>query len=248
MKALIIYAHPEPKSFNGALKDLAVATLIGAGHQVQVSDLHAMRFNPVAGPDDIVGARVDPEFLRLQVEQRTAWEEGRLSPDIAAEQQKLLWCDLLILQYPMYWFSLPAILKGWVDRVMTTGFVYGVGMRNETGGLAGRRAMLSLTTGAPESRFMADGLNGDIELNLFPIQHGILRFVGFDVLPPFIAWSVGRADEARRRAYLEQYRQRLLTLDRAKAMFFHRNDEYDETGRLKPGVAARSTFQRNLAR
>jgi len=210
LKALIIYAHPEPKSFNGALKDLAVATLIGAGHQVQVSDLHAMRFNPVAGPD--------------------------------------LWCDLLILQYPMYWFSLPAILKGWVDRVMTTGFVYGVGMRNETGGLAGRRAMLSLTTGAPESRFMADGLNGDIELNLFPIQHGILRFVGFDVLPPFIAWSVGRVDEARRRAYLEQYRQRLLTLDRAKAMFFHRNDEYDETGRLKPGVAARSTFQRNLAR
>jgi NAD(P)H dehydrogenase (quinone) len=54
MNVLLVYAHPEPASFNGALKDLAVEVLTGAGHSVEVSDLYAMRFDPVTGPGDFL--------------------------------------------------------------------------------------------------------------------------------------------------------------------------------------------------
>ena len=69
MNVLIVYAHPEPKSFNGAMKDLAVATLAGVGHVVTVSDLYAMRFNPVVGAEDFEGERADAKVLSIAMEQ-----------------------------------------------------------------------------------------------------------------------------------------------------------------------------------
>ena len=53
MRALIVLAHPEPASFNGGMKDVAVTTLTGLGHGVEVSDLYAMAFDPVEGPGPI---------------------------------------------------------------------------------------------------------------------------------------------------------------------------------------------------
>ena len=65
MRALIVLAHPEPTSFNGAMKDIAVATLTGLGHGVEVSDLYAMGFDPVEGPDRYA-ARCDPDSFTAQ--------------------------------------------------------------------------------------------------------------------------------------------------------------------------------------
>ena len=76
MNILIVYAHPEPKSFNGAMKDVAVETLRSAGHEVVVSDLYTMRFNPVVGPEDFSNERADPEFFSVQKEQTKAYETG----------------------------------------------------------------------------------------------------------------------------------------------------------------------------
>ncbi len=84
-----------------------------------------------------------------------AFTAGALTEDVKAEQEKLLWADMLILQFPLWWYHMPAILKGWVDRVYAFGFAYGVGERSDThwgdrfgeGTLAGKRAMLFVTVG-----------------------------------------------------------------------------------------------------
>jgi NAD(P)H dehydrogenase (quinone) len=233
MKALIVYAHEEPLSFNAAMKNLAIATLEAAGHTVVVSDLYRMGFKAVADGADFLERR-DKHFMKRQAEEKAGLELGTLAHDIVVEQEKLKDCDLLILQFPLWWFSMPAILKGWVDRVLTMGFAYGGGKWYDEGGLKGRRAMLSITTGGPQPIYGPQGINGDMEQILFPIQHGILYFCGFEVLPPFLAWSPARLDEPARQEVLEQYRQRLLALDQAKPLPFHPLGHFDEQMHLKP--------------
>jgi len=247
MHVLIVYAHAEPKSFNGAMKDTAVATLTAAGHTVEVSDLHAMDFRPADGPRDFAGTRADADFLQMQAEQRKAVADGTLAPDIRAEQEKLKRADLLIFQFPLYWFNLPAILKGWVDRVFSAGFAYGGGMRYDEGPFRGRRAMLAMTTGGNWDTFAPDGLHGHLDGILWPIHNGIFRYVGYDVLPPFIAWSAGRVDQATRVGYLETYAEHLRGLAELQPLYFHPASDFDARNRLKPGVAGRTAGQRYAA-
>ncbi|WUR13625.1 NAD(P)H-dependent oxidoreductase [[Empedobacter] haloabium] len=204
MNVLIVYAHPEPRSLNGSLKNFAVRHLQAAGHAVQVSDLYAMgwkaQLDAADSLDGAAGARFDPSD-----DSRRAYQGGRQSPDIAREQDKLRWADAVILQFPLWWFSLPAILKGWVERVYAYGFAYGVGEHSDQrwgerygeGTLAGKRAMLMVTTGGWASHYSERGINGPLDDLLFPIQHGILFYPGFDVLPPFVVHRTGRVDEAR---------------------------------------------------
>lgn len=232
MNVLIVYAHPEPKSFCAALKNLAVSTLTEAGHNVQVSDLHAINFQAVASKEDFLELD-NQDFFKYQVEQKIAYENEKLAPDIVAEQNKLSQADFVILNFPLWWFSVPAIMKGWVDRVFTTGFAYGGGKMYDRGGLKGKKAMLSLTTGGPASMYSSTGLNGEIEQILFPINHGILYFVGMEVLPPFIAWAPGRVGDEGRQKYLQEYKERLLNLDSIEPIKYRPLSDYDEELKLK---------------
>ena len=84
------------------------------------SDLYRMRFNPVSDRRNFTTVK-DADCLKLQVEEAWASESGGFAPDIEAELRKLEACDLLILQFPLWWFGLPAIMKGWVDRVLAMG-------------------------------------------------------------------------------------------------------------------------------
>ncbi|MCL3994273.1 NAD(P)H-dependent oxidoreductase [Streptomyces lavenduligriseus] len=219
MKVFIVHAHPERRSLNGALTDIAVETLTGAGHEVRVSDLYAMGWKSVVDADDFGGAASSP--LDVVHDSGRAYESGALSADIRAEQEKLLWADTVILQFPLWWYSMPAILKGWVDRVFTYGFGYGVGEHNEVrygdrfgdGTLKGRRAMLSVTVGGPESQYSDRGINGPIEDVLFPIQHGILFHPGMEVLPPFVLHRTVRMSAEAFADAAEQWKKRLLTLE-----------------------------------
>ena len=186
MNILIVYAHPEPGSFNGAMKDLAVETLVAAGHDVVVSDLYAMDFNPVAGRGDIMGEPKDPDFFSLAAEQTAAVETGRTAPDIVAEMEKLKRADFVILQFPVWWFGMPAMLKGWADRVFARGFAYLPGRKYDTGMFKGKLAMVAATTGTSADTYAPDGIDGDILTVLWPVHNGLLRYSGFDVLPPFV--------------------------------------------------------------
>jgi NAD(P)H dehydrogenase (quinone) len=118
----------------------------------------------------------------------------------------------MVWQFPLWWFGLPAVLKGWVDRVFVMGRVYGGGRVYERGVFAGKRAMLSLTTGGPADAFRRDGFNGDIDGILRPIHRGMLEFVGFDVMAPHVVYGPARMNDAQRRAELERFERRLSTL------------------------------------
>jgi NAD(P)H dehydrogenase (quinone) len=233
MRFLIIHAHPDPASFNAALTGQALAELTRLGHEVEVSDLYAMNFQAVAGSADFPNGRRRNDRFRLQEEQLEAGSD--LTPDILAEQAKLERADGVVLQFPIWWFSMPAIMRGWVDRVMTMGWAYG-GSHGiyDKAGLRGRRAMLSVTTGGPESMWTDTGVNGRMEDILYPINHGILAFLGFEILPPFVAWQPARVPAEVRQAYLDAYAARLRRFSDDLPIPYPTVDMFDETWRLKP--------------
>lgn len=233
MKFFIVHAHPEPKSFNSALTRHAQQVLQEAGNEVIISDLYAMQFNPVSDRRNFTSQK-DPDYYKQQTEELYATEVDGFAPDIKEEMEKLEWCDVLIFQFPLWWFGLPAILKGWVDRVFAMGQIYGGGKWYDNGVFQGKKAMLSLTTGGPLSMYTEIGINGDIHTILYPINHGIFRFVGFDVLPPFIVWGASRINEERRQFYLENYVQRLLTIEDAPTIMYPSLADFDESFQLKP--------------
>ncbi|MHC5908272.1 NAD(P)H-dependent oxidoreductase [Streptomyces sp. S6] len=230
MKTLIVHAHPEPNSLNGSLKDLAVSTLEAAGHEVRVSDLYAMNWKAAADAADYGAAASTP--LRVAADSGRALDTGTLTPDVVAEQEKLLWADTVIFQFPLWWYSMPAIMKGWVDRVFTHHFAYGVGEHSAThygdrfgeGTLTGRRAMLSVTVGGPESHYAARGINGPLDDLLFPIQHGILYHPGMEILPPFVVYRADRLTEDDRPELTKAWRQRLLTLEETEPIAYRRQN------------------------
>ncbi|XP_046580452.1 ribosyldihydronicotinamide dehydrogenase [quinone]-like, partial [Haliotis rubra] len=206
---LIVYAHQEPKSFNNALLRKAVETLEADGHSVEVSDLYAMHFNPICGRTDIVGSARDESFFKYQMETRSALENGTLSDDIKVEMEKLKRADLVIFQFPLYWFTVPAILKGWIDRVYVVDFAYGNGKLYSNGLLKGKRGMLSFTTGKPGTAYSDAGMNGDMNVLLWPLQNGMLRFVGFDVLAPQIHYAAAHVSDDDRKQWLDDWAKRL---------------------------------------
>ncbi len=219
MNVLIVYAHPEPRSLNGALKNLTVAHLTAAGHQVQVSDLYAMQWKATVDAADNLDRTAGAHF-NPSLDSQYAFAHGTQSLDIVAEQDKLRWADTLILQFPLWWFSMPAILKGWVDRVYAYGFAYGVGEHSDfhwgdrygQGNMLGKRAMLIVTAGGWESHYSPRGINGSIDEILFPIQHGILYYPGFEVLPPFVMYRTDRMNDERYASTCEALKQRLDNL------------------------------------
>lgn len=215
MKVLIVNAHPEPRSLTSSLKDLAVTFLERAGHEVKVSDLHAMGWRATVEASDFGSSAASP--LSVINDSGAAYEGGTLAPEIAAEQEKLDWADTVILNFPLWWFSFPAIMKGWVDRVFTFKYAYGRGGGNSTrygaGVFQGKRAMLSILVGGGEKDYSERGINGELMDLLFPIHHGTLYFPGFDVLPPFVVHDTVRMTDERFAEIAADWEKRLLELD-----------------------------------
>ncbi|MDO8778297.1 MAG: NAD(P)H-dependent oxidoreductase [Burkholderiaceae bacterium] len=243
-KILIVFAHPERKaSFSRAMLDVSMSELSAAGHEVVLSDLYGMGFNPVASDGDFKQRRF-PNALQYDREQKFSSENETFALDIQNEIDKLVACDMLILQFPLWWFSVPAILKGWIDRVFVNGTVYGKGRRFDAGGMKGKRAMLSMTTGCLPGMVEPDGLLGGLDIILWHLHHGTLRYAGFEVLKPFAAWSIHYTDEKQRGAYLEAYAQRMRTIATDVPMPSHPMSDFDSEWRLKPGIAPRTAGHR----
>jgi NAD(P)H dehydrogenase (quinone) len=227
MKVLIVHAHPEPQSFTAALRDQAIATLHAQGHEVQVSDLYAMNWNPVASASDFT-SRENPEYLVYALEQRLGVKSQSIAADIQQELDKLLWADLLILNFPIFWFSAPAMLKGWIDRVLVSGVCYGGKRFYDQGGLAGKKALVTVTLGGREHMFGEGAIHGPLEGMLRPILRGTLAYVGFEVLEPFVAWHVPYISAEARQGFLHRYQQRLEGLAADQPLVFPKLAQFDE--------------------
>ena len=218
-KILVIHAHPESKSFCSALKDTAVEYFKGQGAEVKVSDLYSMNFNPVGNRQDFAELE-NPDFFKYQLEQVHAYKNNLFTDDIKIEMDKLEWCDTLIFNFPLWWFGLPALLKGWVDRIFAMGFAYGAGKGVYDNGIyKDKIAFLTLTTGGPEIAYGDAGKNGELKTILYPINHGMLHFVGMKVLPPFVSFSPARLTDEERQIQLELYRTYLKSLPEAKPLY-----------------------------
>ncbi|WP_409274747.1 NAD(P)H-dependent oxidoreductase [Neobacillus sp. SCS-31] len=229
MNILIVYAHPEPNSLNGFLKDLAVETLSAAGHEVIVSDLYEKNFKAVADRNDFTELN-NPEKLNYIQEQYHASKNRTFTSDILEEQDHLLWADIAIFQFPIWWTESPAILKGWFDRVLAYNFAYGPGHYDQ-GNLRGKKAMLSITHGASSlANYGAYGLKGDLDERLFNIQHEKLFFCGMDVIEPFIFHSSTKEDA--KEGLFNDYRKKLLNISNEPVIPFHPLSHY-EKGQLK---------------
>jgi NAD(P)H dehydrogenase (quinone) len=210
MNILLVFAHPEPQSFNGAMLRTAVGTLEAAGHQVQVSDLYAQPFEPMSDRRNFITVQ-DAAYFKQQREELYATAHQGFAPEVEAELQKVEWCDILIWQFPLWWFGVPAVLKGWVDRVFAMGRAYGTGQFYENGVFRGKRALLSLTTGSgsPAEAYQPGGFQGDLLGILRPIHRGMLQFTGFTVLAPHVVYGPARQSDEQRAAALAVWAARL---------------------------------------
>ncbi len=200
MNVLIVHAHPEPSSLTSHLARTAQQVLLAQGHEVQTSDLYAMGWKAVFDAQDFPD-RLDASRLSFIAESGHAYANGRQSDDVAGEQRKLQAADALILAFPMWWFGMPAILKGWIDRVWAFGLAYGYrgagnAYRYGEGGFAGKRALLAVSIGGPAADYGPRGINGSLDQLLFPITHGTLFYPGMQVLAPFALHDSGRQDAA----------------------------------------------------
>ena len=244
MHALIVHSHPERRSFNATLKDIAVFTLRRLGHRVVVSDLYAEGFDPVEAPRHYE-VRADSLRFSALAEQRHASRHGSLPADVRREIARLERADLVILQFPLWWHGQPAMLKGWFDRVFVNGGLYSSTMRYDCGHFRGKRALLSVTSGGPAEAFGPGGRGGDMAQLLWPIHYS-LHYMGFTVLPPFLAHGVqghGYAyqDDDRFAEHLETtktgWARRLEKLAQDDPLRFPGWGDWDAAGRAKARLA-----------
>jgi NAD(P)H dehydrogenase (quinone) len=194
------------------LRDVAIDVLEAQGHKVWVSDLYAMGFKAVLDRADFPAVAPDTP-LNVSLAQRHALAQQKLAPDVAKELQRLLAADLLLLLFPLWWFGMPAILKGWIDRVFVSGAVYGRTAVFEQGRLRGKRALVAVSTGAPQQAFGPQALNGDMADILMPLHRGVLGFTGMTVLPHFVAHHVPYAGADGRAVMLGAWREHLRRID-----------------------------------
>ncbi len=103
MRCLVVYCHPVPESFGATLRDTALAALAARGCEVRLVDLYAEGFDPV-----------------LSADERRAMDRAPTDPKLAPHLDHLKWADAILFVYPTWWYGLPAMLKGWLDRVWAT--------------------------------------------------------------------------------------------------------------------------------
>ncbi|WP_024953556.1 NAD(P)H-dependent oxidoreductase [Sulfurospirillum arcachonense] len=184
MKHLIVYAHPKEDSFNHAILERTIKILEDKGDSVVVRDLYALGFNPVLSANDMkeIGA-------------------GEVPQDIATEQGYITDADAITVLYPIWWTSMPAILKGYFDRIFSYGFAFKYTQDgNIEGLLSDKKALLFSTQGAPNTYYDATGMT---EAFKNTTDVGIFGFVGAEVKEHVFFGEVPTVDDAKRKEMLD---------------------------------------------
>lgn len=232
--ALWVYAHPRRRSFNHRLFREGVRAL-SASHEVATSDLYAQGFDPVLSDRDLGDLAGETGSLSDLVGE--AYARGQLPADVREEQAKVASAELFVLQFPLWWYGPPAILKGWFDRVLTNRFAYGdldpelgIPRRYGDGGLVGRRALVVVTVGEDLRSIGPRGISGDLESLLFPVTHGVLWYVGIEALDLHVVYDADDLDAAAADREVARLRERLRTVDAEPVRRFRRLRDGDYRG------------------
>lgn len=193
MKHLIVYCHPNPESFNNAIVDAFTGALKQQGHEVVVRDLYAIKFDPVLSGSDFKALR-----------------EGNIPADIKTEQDHVKWADAVTMVYPVWWTGLPALIKGYIDRVFSYGFAYAYGEDgNISKLLAGRKGLIINTHGTPSEIYSNIGMHEGLKITS---DTGIFEFSGIEPVGHLFFGSVNQIDDAARGKMLEEVKEKAVSL------------------------------------
>jgi NAD(P)H dehydrogenase (quinone) len=205
MKVHIVFAHPNLASFNGHLRTTAIEFFKENEIQYTVSDLYQTKFKASADENDFISL-VNPTYFDLQLEQAQAILNGSFVDDIKLEQRILSQADLIIFQFPFWWYSMPGLLKGYIDRIFSIGWAYGGAQA-----LRGKKILVSTTTGAPEMAWTEDnrGSIKDIFKHLFI---GTFGLTGLNPVEPFIVYGAKRLNYDQKISITNEFRNYLKSL------------------------------------
>lgn len=183
---LIIFAHPNPDSFTKAM----VAKAIEASEQLQtktvVRDLYQMNFNPVLSLAEL---------------------KGEVSAEVLQEQQYIREADLITLIYPVWWMGFPAILKGYLDRVLTHGFAYKTDENGSVGLIHGKKMQQFINIGSNATEYQNNGFADGLNVCLV---NGLFNFCGITDIEHSIFGSLYSITHQQRQAILDQVKQKTL--------------------------------------
>jgi NAD(P)H dehydrogenase (quinone) len=185
MKTLLVYAHPNAQSFNAALVKVIQEEIVNKGGQIKVKDLYAMNWNPVLSQKDFEG-----------------YHSGSLPEDIKQEQADVAWADLVIMVAPVWWYSIPAILKGYIDRVFSLGFAYKYTATGPLGLLKGKKGLFITTSGANQQDAEYGGMISTLEKALI----GVYSFSGFAEKKLHNLFAVTTVSDEERKQMLTEVR------------------------------------------
>jgi NAD(P)H dehydrogenase (quinone) len=177
MKHLIIYAHPSSASLNHHFKQTTERILTQNNHEVVLRDLYQLNFNPVLSLDDMAGQRM-----------------GIIADDVRQEQEFILWADCITLIYPIWWTGMPAIMKGYIDRVFSYGFAYRYDQGVQKGLLGGRALHVINTHGKSSDEYQKTGMDKALSLTS---DNGIFTYCGFNIKHHFFFDKADKANQER---------------------------------------------------
>jgi len=192
MKHLVVYAHPNPESLNHAILETMVNTLKNNGHEVVVRDLYALNFQPVLKPEDTAAMRA-----------------GQTPQEIKTEQEYISEADAITFIYPIWWTGLPAILKGYVDRVFSYGFAYGTGEEGIIKMLTDKKGFIINTHGTPNEIYDKIGMTDGLKITS---DTGIFDFVGIESVGHLFFGSIGYLDDEAYKGMLKKVEEKINSL------------------------------------
>ncbi|MCY8938263.1 NAD(P)H-dependent oxidoreductase [Peribacillus frigoritolerans] len=184
MKHLVVYAHPYADSLNHSIMETTVNALKKNGHEVVVRDLYALDFQPVLKPEDTA-----------------AMKAGKTPDDIKTEQEFIAEADVITFIYPIWWTGLPAILKGYVDRVFAFGFAYSAGPEGVIKLLKGKKGFIINTHGTPNEVYDEIGMTAGLKVTS---DIGIWDFTGIEPVGHLLFGSIGYLDEEAYKGMLKK--------------------------------------------
>lgn len=247
---LIVLAHPDQRSFNGSWAAETLRASEALGHNVILSDLVAMGFDPVERASHY--AENYEEIFDTLKAQETASQRNQLSADVAAEINKIRAADRIIFHFPIWWFGPPAILKGWFDRVLANGALHNSKDRFDAGLCKGKKALFCVTTGSTSVESAFDGKEGDVQMLLWPLAYA-MRYVGFTVLKPHIVHGVhgyhkGDAKQnlkIRLKKQLAEHQDLIANFDTLAEIPFNLDSEFSREGKLNEDAPSYTHFIRH---
>ncbi|MEM9756692.1 MAG: NAD(P)H-dependent oxidoreductase [Pseudomonadota bacterium] len=221
-RVLIVVAHPDPTSFTAQWAAASEDGARAAGQEVEVADLYASGFDPVA--------------------------EDRPQSSVDA----LVRADAVVFHFPVWWYGPPAILKGWFDRVLAENVFFAPGRVFNAAPLAGKRALFCASAGASVEECGPSGRSGDLRLVLWPLAHALrfcgFRVLEPYLAPGIDAIASPARKilmEAQMAQILRDQSGRMAALDRLPIWASNPDSDFDAAGRLKPGAPVFSPFIRH---